>query len=224
MEKRLIAALSVGLFVALLVIAFLAGRMTSTSSAPPAKAPSLVEREPQRDPPLPAVQQEEHPRVTPAEIQPPAHQDAAVVRDSSAPASALEQRQVSREPVEKSAIAAYFVKMDAIQVAGSGDPSAVAQGILGGIQSGDTSGLDALVDNAQRALAQATAVQPPPLCIDYHRRLLGVLSEEVAGVTRMRDAIKKGDMNSVTALGAQFQTTQQRVEDLERIRKQLLGQ
>jgi hypothetical protein len=219
-EKRLIAGLAAALAVSLLVIAFLMGRMTGTRSVPTAQAPVIVQPETPHDSvssaaePPPVAAQRNDQLVEPLrEPLPPIRQEPAAIR---------EQPALSHAPVD-AAIAAYFAKIDAIHVAGTGDPMTVAQGILGGIQSGDTSGIDSLVDSAKIALAQATSVQPPPSCAEYHRRLLSVLSEAAAGMVQMREAIVKSDLTAVTALAPQMQATQQKIEDLDRMRKQLLG-
>jgi hypothetical protein len=209
-QKKLIVALSVGLGASLLVIAFLVGRMTA-----------------------PAVKSVESQPVAAPEIEQPS---ADVQRDTpSVPAPQPElptgktllpfrEFVASPAPATSSPVIAYFAKIDAIQSVGAGDPTMFAQGIVGGLQAGDTSGLDSLVKNAKTALAQATAVQPPPACAEYHRRLLESLSESVVGMERMRSALKSGDISVLSALTSQFQNSQQKVDDLERMRKQLLGQ
>lgn len=106
---------------------------------------------------------------------------------------------------------------------GSGDPNAFAQGIIGGIQSGDFSQMDKLVNNAKLALSQATSLQPPPAAAEYHRQLVETLSESVEGLEKFRAAIAKGDLDSMTSVAQQLQSTQKKVNDLEAMRKQLLG-
>jgi hypothetical protein len=114
--------------------------------------------------------------------------------------------------------------MDAIHVEGSGDPATFAQGILAGIERGDMSGIDSLVANAKIALAQAAAMQPPLPCAEYHRRMIDALSEAAAEMAKIREAIKTSDVNAITAIAPQLQTTQQKINDLDQMKKQLLGQ
>ena len=208
MERRLVVGLAIGLGASLLVIAFLAGRL---SREPLAQSPAV--------PVAAAV-------AAPAPSPPP---EALGEKHAEGPAqtpspSPVERQQVPHTPNDSAAIAGYFAKIDAIQVTGSGDPMAFAQGILKGIERGDTSGLDTLVGVAKTALTQARGVQPPPSCADYHRRLLEILRESADGMVRMREAIAKGDMDSISALAVQFQAAQQKVDDLERMKKQLLSQ
>jgi hypothetical protein len=229
-EKRLIAGLAAALAAALLVIAFLIGRMTGAANVPAAvQAPVIVQRETPHDPPTPALQppvaapNEDQPALSVRETPPPSQQQTPPVREQ--PSAASDQRTpVPRQSGEAAAIASYFAKIDAIRVAGTGDPMVVAQGILGGIERGDTSGIDRLVDSAKLALSQAKGLQPPPSCAGYHQRLLGALSEAAGEMARMREAIVKSDLDGVTALAPQLQATQQKIEDLDRMKKQLLGQ
>jgi hypothetical protein len=211
-EKRLIAALSVSLGAALLVIAFLVGRMTGTSSGPTPQPVRPVEQ----------------PGLTAPDIHPPLPPEAPLVRERQAPAHEpqvqSETRPAPQEPGAKSAIVSYFAKMDAIHVEGSGDPTTFAQGIVGGIEQGDMSGIDSLVADAKIVLAQATAIQPPLPCAEYHRRMIGALSEATAEMVKMREAIKTSDANAIMAIAPQLQTTQQKINDLDQMKKQLLGQ
>jgi len=212
-QKRLIIALSVSLGVSLLVIAFLAGRLRTPppvvgNESQPAVAEPSIARKPQQ---LPADVQD-----TPL----PSKAEALVHEPSLPPRGPVQALPPTVQPV----IQAYFAKIDSIRSPGAGDPMTFAQGIVGGLQAGDTSGLDSLVSSAKLALAQATSVQPPPVCAEYHRRLLESLSESVAGMDKLRNTLKKGDVGDLAALAAQFQASQQKVDDLERMKQQLLGQ
>jgi hypothetical protein len=49
------------------------------------------------------------------------------------------------------------------------------------------------------------------------------LSESVAGLEKFRNAIKESDLDSVASVAAQLQSAQQKVNDLDFMREQLLG-
>ncbi len=222
MQKRLIAGLAAALVVSLLVIAFLIGRMTGNRSVSTVQVPLAGQREMPQSPvpvaapsvPAAAENEQQPASVQPfRETQPPTRQELTPTR---------EPPPITRLPAD-TAIASYFAKIDAIHVAGTGDPMTFAQGILSGIEGGDTSGVDSLVESAKAALAQATSVQPPPSCADYHRRLLGVLSKRPTEWSGCEEAIVKSDLNAVTALAPQMQATQQKIEELDRMKKQLLA-
>jgi hypothetical protein len=233
-EKRLIAVLSVSLVAALIVIAFQAGKLSvrQNESIPPAVAvaatqkptepidpPRPAEAVPISPPPVdprgPSVDKQPEPSALPPPYTPP-----------PVPPPRVNQPEPSRPAPEtgsSAAIVSYFAKVDAIRVEGSGDPTTFAQAIIGGLQSGDSSQMDRLVNSAKLALAQATSLQPPPACAEYHRRLIETLSESVTGLEKFRDAIAKSDLDSITSVAQQLQSTQQKVNDLESMRKQLLG-
>ena len=73
-------------------------------------------------------------------------------------------------------------------------------------------------------------VLPPPSPRKYWTRrgvaewLIETLSESVTGLEQFRNAIAKNDLDSITSVAQQLQGTQKKVNDLESMRKQLLGQ
>ncbi len=231
-QKRLIIGLSSGLGVALLVIAFLVGRMTVAPVAPtpaasiaadaysqspsdtspvPSSSSSTSQANPQAA--LPAASDRSSP--SPAGDQSP--------QPSYSPAPSTGSRTISSPSATKEAITSYFAKMDSIQVAGSGDTTSFAQGILEGIKGGDLSRVDELVNSAKSALAQARSVQPPPPCAEYHSRLLAVLSDSVTGMEQFRTALQNNDSKAMLSLAARFQSKQQELDRLEALKKQLLA-
>jgi hypothetical protein len=242
MENRLIAILSVSLLAALIVIAFQAGKLSvkpneATLQTAPVVRPerpaegqiSIEAQRPAEAPPLFPRPTEPHAAsADKAQVLLPLQTTLAPAHPSvSLPLPSGERGDPPHRPLETgsaAAIASYFSRIDAIHVEGSGDPAAFAQGILGGIQSGDSSQMDKLVYDAKLALGQATAVQPPSACADYHRRLIETLSESVSGLEKFRNAIQTSDLAGVTSVAAQLQNTQKKISDLELMRKQLLAQ
>jgi len=235
MEKRLIAILSVSLMAALLVIAFMAGRMSVKPNGPTHETVAVSGGEkPAQAAPVSSPTVEQRPG--------PGEKDQLLSQNPSAQSSIPQSPRVPDAKVafpreehtdarprpsdtgSAAPIASYFAKIDAIQVPGTGDPTAFAQGILGGLQNGDSSQIDKLVNDAKHALAQATEVRPPSACAEYHRRLIESLSESVAGLEKFRTAIEKSDLNGVASVVAQLQGAQQKINNLESMRKQLLAQ
>ncbi|HEX4997970.1 MAG TPA: hypothetical protein VFY29_07080 [Terriglobia bacterium] len=233
MQKGVIAILSVCLGAALLVIAFLAGRL---SVSPPASPPGAIaesrESVPSSAPapapvyaaPAPRPSSSVRPSAPQPSVQPPPR-----TREREQPAAPppvprpRSPQQPDGAANSSGAIAAYFARMDAIQVAGSGDPTAFAEGILGGTQAGDFSGMDALVSSSRRALAEANAVQPPSACVEYHRRLIGLLAESISGMEQLRAAVQTSDLDALASIALQFQVTQQKIGELESLKRQLLA-
>ena len=54
--------------------------------------------------------------------------------------------------------------------------------------------------------------------------MIDALSEAAAEMAKIREAIKTSDVNAITAITPQLQTTQQKINDLDQMKKQLLGQ
>jgi hypothetical protein len=225
MEKRLIAILSVSLIAALLVIAFQAGRMSVkiNESTPQTVAITGADKRSETVP-VSAPRVDQWPASAYKEQQPLPFPGAS---KAELPLPGYEHADAQHGPSEAdsaAAIASYFAKIDAIHVEGSGDPTTFAQGILGGIERGDPSKIDKLVDDAKVALGQANGVRPPLACAEYHRRLIEALSQSVAGLENFRNAIEKSDLDSVASVAAQLQSAQQKINTLDIMRKQLLGQ
>jgi hypothetical protein len=130
----------------------------------------------------------------------------------------------SRNTGDSGTMGEYFAKVDAIHAIGSGDPNAFAQQILDGMQGGDMSGFDNLLNSAKLALAQTAALQPPAACATYHRQLVETLTESTEIMEKVRDATKSGDLSGIAELSVQIQTLQQKINALETTRKQLTGQ
>jgi hypothetical protein len=242
MEKRLIAILSVSLVAALMMIAFQAGKLSvkpsegTPQTSPvvraekPAEAQITIESE-RLSEAAPLISPPIDPRAASADLaqllQPLQTSPDAPHHSEPLPLPRGEQANPPHRPSDTgsaAAVASYFSKIDAIHVEGSGDPTAFAQGILGGIQSGDSSQMDKLVNDAKLALGQADSVKPPSVCADYHRRLIETLSESVSGLEKFRNAIQTSDLAGITSVAAQLQSTQKKINDLELMRKQLLGQ
>jgi hypothetical protein len=237
MEKRLIAILSVSLIAALMVIAFQAGKLyvkpnqsiPQTATVITAEKPAEAQGTPELAPVSPisadklGTSDDKEQFVRPPQTAP----DTPPALPREERADAPHRPDPPHRPSETgsaAAIASYFSKIDAIHVEGAGDPTTFAQGILGGIQSGDSSQMDKLVNDAKLALGQAAGVQPPLACAEYHRRLIEALSESVAGLEKFRNAIQTSDLTSITSVAGQLQSAQKKINDLEFMRKQLLGQ
>lgn len=119
-------------------------------------------------------------------------------------------------------VATYFRQMDAIQLgAPIGDQQAFATTILGAAVSGDLSGFDDLVRQAGDAERRALAVQPPSECAEYHQLAVTLLRDSASMVAALRDGIKRGDADALTAVGAAAQRLQPRAEALAETEKAL---
>jgi hypothetical protein len=139
-------------------------------------------------------------------------------------ASITPEASTTPEAIPYTAVASYFAQIDAIQVEGGSDPTAFAQAMLGGLERGDSSQLDKFVADARLALGRARDLHPPPACNEYHRKLIEAMTESVSGLERFRTSIEKQDMDGVTSVVKQLEGSQQKINDLQSMRKLLLGQ
>jgi hypothetical protein len=116
----------------------------------------------------------------------------------------------------RSAARDYFSRMQAIQtVASTNDTSEFANKLLAASMTGDSSGFDDLIKVMKEGAARARAIAPPPCCVDYHQRLLGMIAESARMVEQLKDAIGKNDSTALTALAASAGTLQTRANALE---------
>jgi hypothetical protein len=53
--------------------------------------------------------------------------------------------------------------------------------------------------------------------------MIDALSEAAAEMAKIREAIKTSDVNAITAIAPQLQTTQQKINDLDQMKKQFAG-
>jgi hypothetical protein len=80
-----------------------------------------------------------------------------------------------RNDPARAAVVAYFKAVEAIQPESSGDPETVAGQIAVGLGKGDTSGIDAMMQQAKDSRSRLAALTPPQPCAAYHRELLASL-------------------------------------------------
>lgn len=247
MTVRLLAA---ALGVALVVIAFLLGResVAPVVSAPVAERPNAVtETEASQAEPAPAPPSVPAEPAKPVEPEEPAEiAEPAKVAKPPEPAVPLEAGTVrlevddrgevsisknagSQKPSassglgsEKAEVEAYFAKMKSIS---SGelvqDPGAFAIELVQAATKGDTSGFDRLIKDSDAIHRSAKAVTPPASCREHHATSLELLAESRALLVEMRDAIKSGNISSLSSMTTKAQALQERAQDLEAQEKRI---
>jgi len=213
--KRLVAALVAGLGCALLVIAFLLGRLTAR--------PTEVVLQPASTPPGPGVAMvaAQSPAVAPAEPTPPTSPVSVPGGETSPPpsfgggppVSTEEPGPIGASPLrleaapsgQEPAIDAYFAQVEALDQVGAGDPQAFARSLLASVTSGDFSGFDDLLGKAKRQQERLRSITPPPRCHEYHRLALSLSGESVAMLETLRAALAEGDTVSLMAMATRAQ-------------------
>jgi len=135
-------------------------------------------------------------------------------KDAQSPETA--SHAISTEADQRPKVRAYFRSLDAEQgsIIGSLDPQALVQQAL----TGDTSGLDALIDQHKARMGRISALQAPPSCRTHHDHLLALGRDGLKVMTQLRDGIAGNDLTALMALqgdAARLQRAGDRVTELE---------
>ena len=95
---------------------------------------------------------------------------------------------VAADPTGR-AVAAYFRATEALQPQTGGTPDAMAQQVMAGFGTGDTSSFDAMLQQAQDTRNRMAAIAPPQPCAAYHRETLACLDEGLDLLRSIKKAI-----------------------------------
>ncbi len=197
--------------VALLALAFVLGRESSSGVVPPA---TRIERVAPRTP-----------EALVAGAPPPYAGDRGPTpRQPAAPAPAPAER-ASPPDAERAAVAAYFDAIDHIQpTAMNGDAEGVAGGIASALANGDTSSLDKMIRETEAAKASLAAVATPPPCAVHHRESLGSLDDALEVLRSLKAAMGGSDPSgALAAVSARGNALRTRADALKREEETLRG-
>jgi hypothetical protein len=185
--RGVVAAVAAALAVLALAVAFLLGRESVRSQAPPSPAPAVAA--------VPVVARPS----APAPVTPDA---------PGAPATA------SASP-DAAAVRAYFAAVARIQAQGvGGDPSDLASALVASAMAGDPSGIDGLLASARAGAGQARKLQPPPVCAAYHQKLLSALDDSAALLAGLRSGLERQDTDALAGLATKASALQARLDGL----------
>jgi len=212
-SQGLLAGLVAVAVAASLVLAFLLGR--GSAPGPPREAPRAAD-----GPSIPAVPHADPaPAVPAAPISPagPSSQPAA-----PGPAVSPTAGPVPGNSSVRTAVAAYFQAIEAIQPEASGNPEALALQATVGLGHGDTSGIDDLIRQTQTARNRLAALTPPQPCAAYHRELLGSLDDGLGLMQSIKQLISSANPSAQAAeLMDRANAMKARSETLKRMEKDL---
>ena len=181
MSKGFLVGLGAVAAAALLALAFVLGRESGSSSAPPPAtkiervAPRKVdEPPPSSDPTATRVPEITERLLVPAQAPLPAQLGVS----PGQPSAPVESRSNAGSDPERASVAAYFDAIERIQSgAVGGDPNGVATEMASALASGDTSSLDKMIQDTESAKARLAAVVPPAPCAAHHRESLASLDD-----------------------------------------------
>jgi hypothetical protein len=216
-DTRLVVALSSALGLALLVIAFLLGRLLATPAAVTITAPpsNITASEP--IPPAPATAPASLAAVTEnGDLPIPVTERA----DFPGPATEIAQNSAAEAPrssaaAERPQITSYFAQIERLSDMGAGDPQAFANSMLQSVTSGDFSGFDDLLSKARSQRQRLLSVTPPPACREYHRLALTLSGDSVAMLERLRTALGKGDTTALMTMATEGRTLEIQANQLK---------
>jgi len=121
-------------------------------------------------------------------------------------------------------VAAYFARLGRISSSGLNDPSQeAAQRLLGAALQGDTTALEGLIADTERAEREVQAIVAPPECAEYHRELLGSLADGRALLGDLRATLASEDSDRLIQMSARAGALQRRAEDLHGRERDLRG-
>ena len=207
-SKPLLIGLAGTAAAAVMGLVFLAGR-ESGRAAKPQDAPAPV------IPPqvITAPEPDRAGMLTKDELSPPASPVQALAVVPPLP------KGESAEPASESLralVVAYFNAIDHLQPGGTGgDPESTAQGIVGSLAKGDSSGFEGMIQQAEGARGRLAAISPPQPCATYHRESLASLDDGLALMRSLKTAMAgQGAEGQLTSLAAQAEVLRKRSETL----------
>ncbi|MBX7185461.1 MAG: hypothetical protein K1Y01_09990 [Vicinamibacteria bacterium] len=230
-NQRLVIALASALGVALLVIAFLLGRVSTAPAVVTVTAPAPSTPTANAAPPKGSVEAQPGPaevgvEAGPAAAPPLAATPSLVDTPVPAPVALAATPPGSRAMAspDQAQIAAYFNQVDRIGDMGGGDPQAFATSLIQSMSSGDFSGFDDLLAKARAQRQRLQSISPPRACVEHHRLALALSSDSVAMLERLKAALVKGDSTALLAMASEGKTLEAQANQLkamgETIRRQ----
>ena len=221
--RALLIALSSMLLATLLAVAFLLGREAGrTETAAPellAQAsrapvePMPARRAAARPHPVPAPRRlRDHPQ--PASPSPPTTRPPpAPAPEPAAPAAP------AVDPRERAAVVRYFEEFD--EIAGgnavAGDPETMAMALLNQATGGDWSRFDELGDTQRSMLRRLRRLRVPPVCREYHQKMLTLLAAGATLLDAVRQGVQSGNLGALSTLTTTAQRLQTDAEEARRL-------
>ena len=221
--RALLIVLSGMLLATLLAVAFLLGR--EAGRAETAASDLLAEAPPAPVEPPPARRAAPRPRPAPSPRPPrddpePAPSSGPTTPPPPTPAPGPA---APAEPVadlrERVAVARYFEEFDEIagSNAGAGNPDAMAMALLSQATGGDWSRFDELGETQRVMLRQLRVLRVPPVCREYHQKMMTLLEASAALLDDVRQGVQAGNLGALSTLTTTAQRLQTDAEAARRL-------
>jgi hypothetical protein len=211
-EKQLTIGLAGALACALLVIAFLLGRVSAprpepAPMAPPAQRaeePAIATTTPAQTASAPLSALEPVTAPTPE----PKSSGPETAFSVPPPAEPAPQSSPARAPAssERELTAAYFNQVDRLEDFGAGDPQAFAASLMDSVSTGDFTKFDELLARSRTQRDRLKTVTPPRSCAEHHKKALALSGDSVTMMERLRAALIKGDTTALLTMATEART------------------
>jgi hypothetical protein len=241
-NRGVIVVLASSLGVALLVIAFLLGRLWNQDEHA-GSPPAVPELEPPSSAaeakPLAASPTTPGPEEAAPVFQPVDPRQASVVRidrrpdgrivlsntESAEPAEPSERSAVPKQapmPDTTDAVREYLLQVDRIQsTEGADDPNAFAMQLIKAGLGGASSGFDRLIDDTKRMETEMKSLTPPPSCQRYHEASLQGVVESRKMLEDLKAAITKRDIAQLTTIAREAGRLQEQADAIKAMEKEI---
>ncbi len=240
-NRRVILALACALGGALLVIAFLVGRLTGGDLARdpvldpvPDRVPDRVPaRVPDPDPDLVPDRGSEASGFVQADgaragaVQIQRMPDGRIVLSNtestgSNAAASPQPEATGAQSAEPSAVRDYLLRMNQIQSAsGAGDPNTFAMGLIKAGLGGATSGFDRLIDDTLRMETEIKSLTPPAACQRYHEASLEGVLESRAMLEDLKGAVVAKDIAKLSEVAREASVLQTKANALKAMEREI---
>jgi hypothetical protein len=210
-----LATLASALLVALLAVAYLAGREAGRSrqAAPLAGPTPLASTGTPSPTPTPAPTTESPPPL--AEGTPP-------TAGGWFPEPEPETEDL---PVDGQgeAVVRYFETLESFEAQAEywDDPQELATSLMSEMTTGDSSGFDRLVEAQRQAERGLVSMEVPAPCREHHDRTLALLREAVGLLTSVRSGVVAGDVQAVMAAATRARSLETEARELESLAQAL---
>ncbi|MGV8123173.1 MAG: hypothetical protein AB2L14_25705 [Candidatus Xenobiia bacterium LiM19] len=247
-STKILVLLVLSLLGAFVIIAYLLGRESARRESPaivqtgvtsaqvmPSAQPAEISLPTQSDvQPPPAVLPSYSIPQAPQAYQAAETQPAYTYHTPAAPAvaahtprgSAAAVQQSSGQLADREQVTQYFSRFDQIgaMTKSFDDPNAYAQEMLKQVTSGDTSGIDKLIENYQSFHDQIGQLAPPATCKEHQRQTMAVVSRSISNLNDLKSAISRGDVSALTRITGDMKSVEEQSRKVDKLASQIKTQ
>lgn len=157
-----------------------------------------------------------------AQVQPSTSREAAQASEGARRAETSSRVQ-SLTPQQKEETREYLAEIDLSLAAtpSLSDPNSFATQLLGQSMTGDTSGFDILLTEANGALSRMQAIEPPAHCQEHHALSVKQLKFGITLLGKVKDATQGMDTAALAQLSVQGHALQAEIGRLQRLDQEL---